>query len=263
MYEQPLGTVIFEVTGFPLPDRYDGCLCGSRIVDLRGYLEHDNLRPSCTACGAALSINVAHSELGGGTRSRGSRYSIKPSVRFNVFRRDKYCCVHCGRPAPRAGAAFEQIRTILEAVSGSGNSLVIARNDHAASCVTCGQMLPGILQSIPYAVVEKMTAEERELIFGVLEKQRLTIDHLFPVAVLEIGGVVRGGEENRLVTDVLLATSCMECNWGRRDTLEAWGDLETLLNNTVLRDRINRSEIIGYAKQIYFRAHLELIKSTG
>jgi hypothetical protein len=55
----------------------------------------------------------------------------------------------------------------------------------------------------------------------------------------------------------------MECNWGRRDTLEAWGDLETLLNNTVLRDRINRSEIIGYAKQIYFRAHLELIKSTG
>jgi hypothetical protein len=176
---QPLGTPIFEVTGFDLPARYDGCKCGNRKVDLRGYLEHDNLRPTCTACGALLSINVAHSELGVQARARGSRYDVKPGIRFNVFRRDKYCCVHCGRPAPRAGVAFQEIRDVLETVAGV-ESLSVARSEHATTCMTCGGLLPGMLQSIPYSVVERMTSEQRGAIFGILEKQRLTIDHLFP-----------------------------------------------------------------------------------
>jgi hypothetical protein len=55
----------------------------------------------------------------------------------------------------------------------------------------------------------------------------------------------------------------MECNWGRQKTLEEWPEIEALLRNSVLRARINRDEMIGYAKQIYFRAKLELIKMAG
>ena len=97
----------------------------------------------------------------------------------------------------------------------------------------------------------------------MLDGQRLTIDHLFPVSILEIDNVVKGPIESNLVTNILLATSCMDCNWGRRESLEDWSDLKPFLENVVLRTHSDRKELIGHAHEIYFRVRLQLIKRAG
>jgi hypothetical protein len=239
------------------------CRCGARVVDLHSFVEHSNLRATCVACGAALSDSIPRNILGDDKARRSTRFRVSQGIRFDIFRRDKFCCVHCGRPAPRAGDAFEKVRSILISIVGNEDRLAVARSAHAATCVTCGSLLPGILQSIPYNVVQALTPIDRNRLFDVLDGQRLTIDHLFPVSVLEVNGIVNGAVESNLVTNVFLTTSCMDCNWGRRETLEAWPDLKLLLENVILRDRRDRSEIIGHAQEIFFRASLQIKKKAG
>ena len=58
--------------------------------------------------------------------------------------------------------------------------------------------------------------------------------------MLEIDGVVVRSKENDLVRDTLLVTACNECNWGRRDALERWDEIATLLAQRVLPGRATR-----------------------
>jgi 5-methylcytosine-specific restriction endonuclease McrA len=246
---------ILQVTGVPLPSHIDGCRCGALKIDLYGYLEHDNIRARCI-CGVWYPDWIDHEVLGAKRDGRASRFQPSPSIRFSIFRRDKYCCVHCGHPAPRAGDAFGEIRAVLLAHVESERSLAIARDVHASSCVQCGQLLPGILQSVPFEVYRRLPDEAKLAIWDLLERGRLTVDHLLPHSLLALDGVVVGGKEAELVRDTLLVTSCAECNWGRRDALERWDEIAELLEQRVLPGRRDALEIKGYAQQIYFRARL-------
>jgi hypothetical protein len=251
-------TQSLEITGFPLPSYLDACVCGARTIDLRGYIEHSNLRATCVACGAERPDSISRSVLGETKSNRSKRFEITQTARFDVFRRDKFCCVHCGQPAPRAGDAFAKVRDLLISAVGSEHRLVVARHEHATTCVTCGNTLPGIFQSIPYDVIQQLSSEQRAHLLAVIDGQRLTIDHLLPVSILEIDGVVRGSVENKLVTNALLATSCMDCNWGRHETLEPWPEFKSLLGNVVLKNHPRKDELIGYVQGIYFRVGLQL-----
>jgi len=102
-----------------------------------------------------------------------------------------------------------------------------------------------------------------EQLWDILERGRLTIDHVIPHALLEIDGVVVGGKESGLVRDTLLVTACKECNWGRRDALESWDEILELLLRRVLPGRRNASDIRGYAEQIYFRARVAQQRRAG
>src|SRR5438270_8044561 len=253
---------ILQITGLTLPSYLPRCLCGARTIDVYGYTDHDNLRAQCTACGIWRKDWIAHAVLGQKRDRRASRFQLSPSTTFSVFRRDKFCCVHCGRPAPRAGDAFGKIRELL-AAAGSERSLGIARDAHASSCLQCGQLLPGILQSIPFEVYRELSPSVVEQLWRILERGRLTIDHILPYTLLEIDGVVVGRVESGLVQETLLVTACKECNWGRRDTLERWDEIEQLLTHRVLPGRRDAAEIRGYAQQIYFRARLAQQRRAG
>jgi hypothetical protein len=261
VFDQP-GPFV-EITGVTLPSFMKACRCGARVFDVHGYTEHSNLRATCVACGATLAENVPRSIFGVENTKRATRFRVSQSTRFDTFRRDKFCCAHCGQPAPRGGDAFDKVRSMLVSIVGSEHRLVVARNAHAATCISCGSLLPGILQSIPYDVVQAMAPHERIRLFDLLDGQRLTIDHLFPVSILEIDSVVNGSIENDLVTSVFLATSCMDCNLGRREKLEEWGELKGFLENVILRDRHDRKELIGHAQEIYFRASLQIKRRAG
>jgi 5-methylcytosine-specific restriction endonuclease McrA len=251
----PANGAILQVTGHPLPSHMEGCRCGALKVDLYGYVEHDNIRARCV-CGVWYRGWVDHETLGVKREGRASRFQPSPSIRFAIYRRDKYCCVHCGRPAPRSGDAFGEVRSLLLAYAESERSLATARDAHASMCVQCGQMLPGILQSIPFEVYRRLPNDAKNAIWNVLERGRLTVDHLLPHALLAIDGVVVGGKEAELVRDTLLVTSCAECNWGRSDALERWDEIADLLEHRVLPGLRDAREIKGYAQQIYFRARL-------
>jgi 5-methylcytosine-specific restriction endonuclease McrA len=258
----PETSAILQITGLMLPSYRGRCDCGARTVDVYGYVDHDNLRARCTACGVWQKDWIEHAVLGEKRDRRASRFQLSPSITFRVFRRDKFCCVHCGRPAPRAGDAFGQIRQLL-AASGSEQSLAMARDAHASSCLQCGQLLPGILQSIPFEIYRTLPASVVEQLWDLLERGRLTIDHIIPHTLLEMEGVVVGNEESNLVGETLLVTACKECNWGRLDALERWDEIEQLLTNHVLPGRRDTAEIRGYAQQIYFRARLAQQRRAG
>lgn len=259
----PETDAILQITGLPLPSHHDGCRCGARTVDVYGYLDHTGLRPRCTACGVWYKGWIEHAALGGKGDGRAKRFQPSPSITFATFRRDKFCCVHCGRPAPRAGDAFAEIRRLLVTHAGSEASLAIVRDAHASSCAQCGQLLPGILQSIPFEIYRTLPASTVKHLWDLLDRGRLTIDHVIPCALLEIDGVVVGSKENDLVRDTLLVTACNECNWGRRDALERWDEIATLLAQRVLPGRRDASEILGYAEQMYFRARLAQRRRAG
>jgi 5-methylcytosine-specific restriction endonuclease McrA len=258
----PETNAILQITGLTLPSHRALCDCGARTVDVYGYLDHDNLRARCTACGVWHRDWIEHAVLGEKRGRRASRFQVSPSVTFRVFRRDKFCCVHCGRPAPRSGDAFGEIRQVL-AAGGSERSLAMARDAHASSCLQCGQLLPGILQSIPFAIYQTLSANVVQQIWDLLERGRLTIDHIIPSTLLEIDGVVIGSDESELVRETLLVTACKECNWGRRDALERWDEIEQLLIQRVFPGRRDSTRIRGYAQQIYFRARLAQERRAG
>lgn len=251
----PADGAILQITGVPLPSHIDGCRCGARTIDLYGYLEHDNIRGRCI-CGVWYADWIDHAVLGTKRDGRASRFQPSPGIRFAIFRRDKYCCVHCGQPAPRAGDAFGEIRSVLLAHVESERSLALARDAHASSCLQCGQLLPGILQSVPFEVYAQLPSDAKASIWNLLERGRLTLDHVLPHALLSLEGVVVGSREAELVRETLLVTSCADCNWGRRDVLERWDEIVELLEQRVLPGRRDAREIRGYAQQIYFRARL-------
>jgi hypothetical protein len=250
-------TAILQIAGVVLPSHHDSCACGARSVDVYGFREHDHLSARCTACNVRRHDWIDRGVLGEKRDRRFTRFLVPPSVRFAVLRRDKHCCVHCGQPGPRSGDAFSKIRELLVASVGSERRLTLAQDAHASSCIHCGQLLPGIFQSIPYDVYADLTVEVRSQIWNVLESSRLSMDHLIPHALLNIDGVVCGKQELELVNEVLIVTACGLCNWGRRDTLERWDEIERVIANAVLGGRRDVKNVIGYAKQIYFRARLE------
>jgi 5-methylcytosine-specific restriction endonuclease McrA len=243
----PETDAVLQITGLTLPSYRNGCACGARTVDLFGYPDHDHFRARCTACGVWDRDWIEHAVLGDKRDGRPRRFEPSPSNRFAIFRRDKFCCVHCGRPAPRAGDAFSEIRRLLVAHAGSERSLAVARDAHASTCLQCGQVLPGILQSIPFEIYRTLSARTLEQLWDILERGRLTIDHLIPYTLLEIDGVVVGKKEADLVRDTLLVTACRNCNWGRRDALERWDEISQLLMQRILPARRDAADIRGYA----------------
>ncbi len=253
---EPETGAILQITGHPLPSRYDDCRCGSRKFDLYGYIDHGHIRARCTVCGVWYANWIDQEILGKQSDVRANRFQTSPSKRFDVFRRDKFCCVHCGRAAPRAGDAFGAIRRLVIDTVGSERSLAIAQSTHASECLQCGQLLPGIFQSIPYEVYRDLAADVRHQIWDMLERGRLTIDHLIPHVLLQMDDVVIGMKESELGQETLLVTACKECNWGRRETLERWDEILQLLTLRILPGRRDARDVRGYAEQIYFRARL-------
>jgi 5-methylcytosine-specific restriction endonuclease McrA len=248
---------MLQIAGVVLPSHHDPCPCGARSVDIYGYREHDHLRARCTACDVWRRDWVDRDVLGEKHDRRAARFLVPPAVRFAILRRDKHCCVHCGQPAPRSGDAFASIRELLVASTGSERRLALANEAHASSCLHCGQLLPGIFQSIPYDVYADLTIDVKTRIWDILDASRLTMDHLIPHALLIRDGVVRGKRELELVNETLVVTACARCNWGRGDTLERWDEIERVIVNCVLRGRRDSEHVVGYAQQVYFRARLE------
>ncbi len=123
--------------------------------------------------------------------------------------------------------------------------------------------MPLAKSAIPFEIYRTLSADVLEQLWAILERGRLTIDHLIPYALLEVDGVVVGKDENSLVRDTLLVTACKHCNWGRRDALERWDEILQLLTQRVLPGRRDAAEIRGYAEQIYFRARLARQRRAG
>jgi len=115
----PETDAIVQITGLMLPSHRGGCDCGARTVDVYGYLDHDHLRARCTACGVWHKDRIERAVLGERRDGRARRFLPSPAATFAIFQRDRFCCVHCGRPAPRAGDAFGEIRRLLAAHTGS------------------------------------------------------------------------------------------------------------------------------------------------
>jgi 5-methylcytosine-specific restriction endonuclease McrA len=256
MYTRP--TPVLQVAGVPLPSHLGPCRCGNRFVDVFQFLEHSNLKGVCTACGTDYPGWVPHESIGGPQTGRAKRFTVSQSRRFDIFRRDDFLCVHCGRPAPRASEAHDRLTRIITRVIGDEATMRSASAEHAKNCVSCGQLLPDIFHTLTYEQLQRLDASAINEIFSKLESERLTIDHIFPESLLEIDGVVNGPHELRLVQNVFLVTACMECNRGRRATLEPIEDIERLLLATSLRGRPRSEEAIGYARQIHLRAKVKL-----
>ena len=247
-------TPVLQVTGVTLPSHLDHCRCGNRLVDVFRFLEHNNLKGVCTACGTDYPDWLPGKLIDESPSGRAKRFIVSQARRFDVFRRDGFLCVHCARPAPRASEVHDRLATIIARVVGDDITMHSTFEDHAKNCVTCGQLLPNIFQTLTFEQLQRLDSSARSEIFLRLESERLTIDHIFPESLLEIEGVVKGSDELDLVQNVFLVTACMECNRGRRATLEPIEDIERLLLATALRGRPHPDEAIGYARQIHLRA---------
>jgi 5-methylcytosine-specific restriction endonuclease McrA len=261
MYAPGGATPILMVSGVALPSHLEACRCGARSVDVYSYLEHDNFKGQCTACGATRADWIPHETLGLGRDSRSTRFKVLTTRRFEVFRRDKFMCVHCGSAAPRAGDVSSRIQRLLTELLGE--KLVASSKEHAQNCITCGQQLPGMFQVLSFEQLQHLTGDQKRTIFDQLEGRRLTIDHIFPESLLELNGVINGKVELQLVSETFLVTACVECNLGRRTTLETWEEVEYLLRRTVLPGRSSPQADLSHAKEIHFRARLKNAKKIG
>jgi hypothetical protein len=121
-------------------------------------------------------------------------------------------------------------------------------------------MLPGVFQSLSYEQLQRLTPEQKNKLFTQLEGRRLTIDHVFPEALLELNGIINGKEELKLVSEAFLVTACEQCNIGRRETLEEWVDIERLLRRTALKDRASAETDLSHAAEIHLRARVRVAK---
>jgi hypothetical protein len=258
------GDVAEIVADVPLLESMASCKCGSRNVDVTIFVDHDNWEAACRACGVVRPGWVGHTILGEGSDRRSSYLHLEWGRRFEIFKRDGFCCVHCDRPAQRAGRTTERLDALFRRELGENYDVVAARNrvEHAQACAACGQTLPGIFQQIAYADFARLPALARREWEEILDAGRLTIDHLLPVAELERDGIVREGPERKLVSQQLTVTSCYGCNWGRRDSVESLDEIIAVLRATVFRDRVrDLNSVLGELKEIHFRASLSSRKA--
>lgn len=94
------------------------------------------------------------------------RESLSKKIRFEVFKRDKFTCVYCGRKAPDVILEVDHIEPVAKGGDNSITNLV-------TSCIDCNRGK----RDIPLSVNE--TLEKQRIQLELLQEKREQLEMLF------------------------------------------------------------------------------------